>query len=376
MAKLRPVLLPLVLAILAVVIYNKKISREMVDFGVYRLAAARSLHAEPLYRPEDGHYQFKYLPAFALAMTPFAVLEQDTAKMLWFAFSIGFLAAFLRWSVAALPERRWSERTLLWLAVLLMAKFFGHELTLGQTNLLLGALLVGALLTIEIDQPVFAGVLIGLAMFVKPYAIVFVPWLAITQGVRPALVSLAVLGGGLTLPAVVYGWHGNLDLLTGWFRTVTESTAPNLLGNDNISLAAMWAKWIGPGSAATALAALSGAGLVVLVVAVCRRRGSVAAPNYLEFALLMLIVPLLSPQGWDYVLLLSAPAVICLLDRWREMKRGWQWLLAASLALMCLTIFDLMGRELYGRFMALSVVTIAALWIAGGLAHLRWRQLA
>src|SRR5690242_637398 len=139
MAKLRPVLLPLVLAILAVVVYNRKIRHEMVDFGVYRVAAARSLHAEPLYRPEDGHYQFKYLPAFAFAMTPFAVLEQDTAKMLWFAFSIGFLAAFLRWSVAALPERRWSERTLLWLAVVLMAKFLGHELTLGQTNLLLGA---------------------------------------------------------------------------------------------------------------------------------------------------------------------------------------------------------------------------------------------
>jgi hypothetical protein len=376
MATLRPVLVPLLLAILAVAVYNKKIRHEMVDFGVYRVAAERSLHAEPLYRPEDGHYQFKYLPAFAFAMTPFAVLEQETAKMLWFALSIGFLAAFLRWSVVALPERRWSERTLLWLAVVLMAKFFGHELTLGQTNLLLGALLVAALLTIQIDRPIFAGVLIGLAIFVKPYAIIFVPWLAITQGIPAALASLAVLVVGLVLPATVYGWHGNLDLLAGWFRTVTDSTAPNLLGNDNISLAAMWAKWIGPGTAATTLAALSSVGLLVLVVAVWRKRGDLAMPSYLEFALLMLLVPLLSPQGWDYVLLLSAPAVICLLDRWREMKPGWQWLLAASLTLMCLTVFDLMGRELYGRFMALSVVTIAALWIAGGLAHLRWRQLA
>jgi len=65
-----------------------------------------------------------------------------------------------------------------------------------------------------------------------------------------------------------------------------------------------------------------------------------------------------------------------LLDRWREMKPGWQWLLGASLALMCLTIFDAMGRELYSRFMALSIVTVCALWVAGGLAHLRWRKLA
>lgn len=376
MAKLRPLLLPLVLAILAIVVYNKKIRHEMADFAVYRQAAIRTLHAEPLYRPEDGHYQFKYLPLFALAMIPFAVLDQDTAKMLWFALSFGFLAAFLRWSVAALPERRWSERTLLWLALILMAKFFGHELTLGQTNLLLGVLLVAALLTIEIDRPRFAGVLIGFAMFVKPYAIVFVPWLAATQGVAAAAAALAVLVAGLALPAIVYGWHGNIDLLAGWYRTVTESTAPNLLGNDNISIAAMWAKWIGPGQAATLLALLSSLGLLALVIAVWRRRRAVSMPNYLEFSLLMLLVPVLSPQGWDYVLLLAAPAVVCLLDRWREMKRGWQWLLAASLALMCLTIFDVMGRELYGRFMALSIVTISALWIAGGLAHLRWRNLA
>ena len=44
----------------------------MVDFEVYRTAAARALDAEPLYRADDGHYQFKYLPAFALAMAPFA----------------------------------------------------------------------------------------------------------------------------------------------------------------------------------------------------------------------------------------------------------------------------------------------------------------
>lgn len=376
MAKLRPFLLPLVLAILAIVVYNKRIRHEMADFAVYRQAAIRSLHVEPLYRAEDGHYQFKYLPLFAFAMAPFAVLDPDTAKMVWFALSFGFLAAFLRWSVAALPERRWSERTLLWLAVVLMAKFVGHELTLGQTNLLLGDLLVAALLTIQIDRPIVAGVLIGFAMFVKPYAIVFVPWLAATQGIAAAVVALAVLVVGLAMPAVAYGWHGNIDLLGGWYRTVTESTAPNLVGNDNISIAAMWAKWIGPGQAATLLALFSSLGLLALVVAVWRRRKDVTMPEYLEFSLLMLLVPLLSPQGWDYVLLLAAPAVVCLLDRWREMKRGWQWLLAASLALMCLTVFDLMGRELYGRFMALSIVTISALWVAGGLAHLRWRKLA
>jgi hypothetical protein len=115
---------------------------------------------------------------------------------------------------------------------------------------------------------------------------------------------------------------------------------------------------------------------MVLVIVVLMRRRKASAPEYLECALLMLLIPLISPQGWDYVLLLATPAVVCLVDRWRELSTGWQWMLGIALALMGLTIFDVIGRALYGRFMALSVVTVCALAVATGLAHLRWRQLA
>jgi hypothetical protein len=376
MAKLRPFLLPLALAILAILVYNTRVRHEMVDFTIWRQAAVRGLQAQPLYRPEDGHYQFKYFPVFALMMAPFAVLDQDTAKMIWFAVSFGLLAAFLRWSIAALPERRQSERTLLWLAIVLMAKFFAHELLLGQTNLLLGALLVAGLLALQIDQPAMAGGLIGVAAFVKPYALVMLPWLLVTQGVAAGAMAAGILATGLLLPAMVYGWIGNRDLLLDWYRTVSNTTAPNLLGNDNVSIAAMWAKWIGPGPLASILTAMSVALLLALVVIVCRKRRAISTPEYLEFALLMLLIPLLSPQGWDYVLLLATPAVILLLDRWREVGRGWQVALGLALVLMCLTMFDVMGRSLYGRFMALSIVTVSALGVAAGLAHLRWRTLA
>jgi hypothetical protein len=111
-------------------------------------------------------------------------------------------------------------------------------------------------------------------------------------------------------------------------------------------------------------------------VVVWRRRRDITTPEYLEFALLMLLIPLLSPQGWDYVLLLATPAVVCLVDRWNELTRPWQAALGLALALMCLTMFDLMGRELYGRFMSLSIVSVSALGVAAGLGHLRWRKLA
>jgi hypothetical protein len=374
--RLKPFLIPLLLIIVSGILYQSKVHRQMVDFGVYRTAAARARAAEPLYRSEDGHYQFKYLPAFAIAMMPFAMLQNDTAKAIWFAISVALLAYYVCWSVDGLPSRQRSRWALIGWTVILMAKFYGHELTLGQTNVLFGSMLVAALLAVQVRRPMLSGALIGAAVFVKPYALVLLPWIGFTYGAAAAGAGLAVIAAGLILPAAVYGWAGNMELLVAWFRTVTESTAPNLLSNDNISLAAMWAKWVGPGTLASRLAALSGIVALGLAAAVWLRRRRVDKPDYLEIALLMLLIPLLSPQGWDYVLLLSTPAVICLLDRWPKMGRGWRIFTGVSLALMCFTIFDLMGRVLYGRLMAMSIISVAALGLAVAMAHLRWKAVA
>jgi hypothetical protein len=365
----------LVLALLGIVVYTSRSRYEMADFVNWRRAAVRSIHAEPLYRAEDGHYQFKYFPAFALMMAPFAALDTESGKVLWFAISVGLLALLLRWSIAALPERRLPQGILLGFAIVLMAKFYGHELVLGQVNLLLGVLLVMALLCIQAGRPLISGALVGVAVFIKPYALILVPWLLVTQGWPAAAMAAGIVVLGLLLPAAVYGWSGNLELLRGWLHTVTDSTLPNLLGNDNVSIAAMWAKWLGPGAVASTLAWVTVAATLVMVMLAWWRRRPVSAPEYLECALLMLLIPVISPQGWDYVLLLATPAVICLVDRGRELTWPWQWGLGLALALMGLTMFDIMGRTLYGRFMALSVVTVCALTVAAGLLHVRWRGL-
>jgi hypothetical protein len=137
----------------------------------------------------------------------------------------------------------------------------------------------------------------------------------------------------------------------------------------------MWAKWVGIGQTARALATISAGAALALVAIVWVRRRQIADPDYLEVALLLLLIPLLSPQGWDYVLLLATPAVVCLLDRWSEVSRRWRLATALSLALMGLTIFDLMGRTLYAQFMALSLVSVAAMAAAVALWHLRWLEL-
>ena len=181
----------------------------------------------------------------------------------------------------------------------------------------------------------------------------------------------------LTAPAFEFCWpEVGVDLLRAWFSTVTETTAPNLLGNDNVSVASMWAKWLGPGPAASLLAVLTLLALVGLVILMLRQRKAARSPEYLEIATLMLLIPLISPQGWDYVLLLATPAVACIVDRWPDLTPPWRWTLGIALGVMGFTIFDVMGRALYGQFMRLAAVSVCALTIAAGLAHLRRRALA
>jgi uncharacterized membrane-anchored protein len=88
------------------------------------------------------------------------------------------------------------------------------------------------------------------------------------------------------------------------------------------------------------------------------------------------LVPLLSPQGWDYVLLLATPAVVCLIDRLRDMPVLQRAITLIALALVGFTIYDLLGRTIYARLMTTSVVTVAAIAVAASLMQLRRRSLA
>ena len=119
-------------------------------------------------------------------MAPFASLNRNVAQVVWYTGSIGLLVVFVRWSIDALPDRRRSRQWLVWLTILFVGKFYVREVNLGQTNGLLGVALVGALMAIQRGQAVHAGALVGLGAFVKPYALVLLPWLLVASGVKAA----------------------------------------------------------------------------------------------------------------------------------------------------------------------------------------------
>ena len=354
----------------------ERLPGEMRDFEVYWTAAARALSAEPLYRPSDGHFQFKYLPAFAVVTAPVALVPLAIAKSAWFVISVALLLALLALSLSMLPLQRRPGWLLVAGMIVAMGKFYGHELTLGQVNLLFAVTVCAGIVLLGKGNTTAAAVLLVFAVVVKPYAVLLLPWLAF-RGRTPAIVTAtAALAAVLLLPVVLYGVEGTIALHQAWWVTVTESTAPNLTNADNVSLAGFFAKWVGGGRTAAIGAAGGGAALIALIVVVILRGKDVPRREMLEGALLLTAIPLLTPQGWDYVFLVATPAIALFLNYDDELPLALRVVSWGAVLTIGLSLFDILGRARYAAFMSWSVITVCFVVIIAALAALRVRRVA
>jgi len=105
-------------------------------------------------------------------------------------------------------------------------------------------------------------------------------------------------------------------------------------------------------------------------------RHGVARPDGLEAALLLTLTPLLSPQGWDFVLVVSTPAIVYLANYHDRLPRLLRPMSVAAVAVMGLTLFDLLGRRLLYTLLEMCVLTLAVFVVIASLCALRLRQVA
>ena len=118
------VLISCAIVALAFALFMLRVSRNMPDFEVYWMGAGRAARAEPLYRAEDQHYQFKYLPAFAVLTIPLSFVPLPVAKAVWFASSVALLVLLVAMSVRLLPDRRKPTTLLAVIVIVVLGKFF------------------------------------------------------------------------------------------------------------------------------------------------------------------------------------------------------------------------------------------------------------
>jgi hypothetical protein len=373
----RTALVVLIILLAATALYPSRVAPKMADFDVYWRAGVRAAAGESLYRADDGHYQFKYLPAFALLVSPLTRLPQASARFVWFLLSVGSVIGLVAMSVRLWPERRHPVWLLVAVTTIVLGKFYAHEVVLGQTNAMFGAVVLAALLALVSGREGLAGVLIALGVVLKPYGLLFVPWLLVRRQRMSIVAVIAGIATAVGLPLLRYSASDAVSMHQQWWSTVRDSTVPNLLSADNVSWLAMYTKWLGGDSPwPMRLWMVTGVGAVAMLVWLWRLRARVTRPERLEAALLLLLVPLLSPQGWDYVLLLATPGVVCLvtfserLDPW---MRAVTWV---AMAVIGLTLYDVIGRDAYRAFMMMSGVTVCTLALLAAMATLRVRRAA
>lgn len=364
------------LVALGIWLFAARASSRMPDFEVYWRAGVRAAAAEPLYRPSDADYQFKYFPGFAALAIPLGALPLATARAAWFAVSAVALVALLPLSVALLPDRRQPRWLLITILLVGLGKYYAEDLVLGQINILVALVATAALLAFHRGREAVAGLLVALAVVLKPYALILVPWIAARRKWRSVAAVTVGLAFALALPALAYGVDATVDLHRDWWRTVSATTESLLLHSDNVSLASLWAKRLGIGSAATALAAVSAIAMLAAAAFVFLRRRDVAMPDGLEAGLLLALTPLVSPQGWDYVLLLSTVALVYVANDYDRLPRALRLLTIAAVAVIGLSLYDLLGRRLLYTLLDFSAITIGMVVLIGALVWLRARSIA
>ena len=253
-----------------------------------------------------------------------------------------------------------------------------RELVLGQVNLMFAAVIAAALLALDRGREGWAGVFVALGVVLKPYGALFLPWLLARR--RSASLSAALTGVSVALlaPSVLYGIAGNIALHQEWWNTVLTTTGPNLSNPDNVSWLAMYSRWFGDSAGAwpAAMLIFTALGCAGIAIWIWSRRSHVMFPEGLEGALVLLVIPFLSPQGWDYVLLLATPAVAYVVACETRLPPVLRWVTFAALAAIGTTIYDFMGRTAYHAFMNASGITLCFWVVIAALVVLRGRAVA
>ena len=364
------------LAGVAVWLFIAKASPRMPDFEVYWRAGARAAAGEPLYRPSDGEYQFKYFPAFAVIAIPLGLIPLEVAKALWFTLSVSALAALLSLNTAVLPFRRKPKWLLIAAMVVGLGKYYAEDLVLGQINTLVALVVTCAIVALRRGREALAGAAVAVAIVLKPYALILAPWMIARRRFGAIAALVAGLAVAWALPVMVYGLDGTDALHRDWWRTVTATTAGTLLHSDNVSFASMWAKWLGSGYAATVLASASSLALLAVAGVAFLLRANVARPDGLEAGLLIAMTPLISPQGWDYVVILATTAMAYVVNDFDRLPRALRMLTIAAIAAIGLSLYDLLGRDVLYALLNLSIITLGMTVLVAALLTLRMRKLA
>ncbi len=342
---------------------GKYVNGDLKDAEVWYEAGRRVLTGKDLaWLP---HY--RYPPTFAVLISPLCAFGSGAFYFLWYAINLALFGLLLRLSRAVcFPHDQSPPSRYCWLPALLVAAFAVDNLILGQTNILITALIYWALLEDSRGRQWRSGLALGAGIAIKAFPAPLAAYLVCRGRLSAAGCGvLSCLFLLLVLPAPARGFGRNLREVEQWGRRVVMPYLSRGEAGDwgqhaidfrNQSLAGVARRYLTRTDAQVAatggdpifvnLVELSPAQANAVIVGVFAllgigfvgacgwQRPQDRAQRAAEYALVTALLLLVSALAWTYFfVMLLLPVTVCLrfLDRREELRPRTARMLRAAL---------------------------------------------
>ena len=204
----------------------------MHDLEVDYRAASNFLHGQPVYFQlfalQSGY--FKYSPLSLFFLVPLACLPLAVAKLAHFVVSVALLIVTTpvleRFLATAFFGGRQARSTAIQLiSTLVVIVLYERELGLGNHTIMLLAMVVWSCTLMVSGRERTAGLVLGLAILLKPHFLVLTPLLVVRRRFAAVTTCAATLLGGVVVPTIALGPQRSLMLHREWGETMLRHNA-------------------------------------------------------------------------------------------------------------------------------------------------------
>jgi hypothetical protein len=335
------------------------------DLEVYYRTAGRLWEGNNLYRyAEDKHYVFKYSPVSAVYFIPFLLLPFTVAKVIyWLLLSLIIAVVFrhtLRFADYSLINTDDKSRfnNLILIGSLFFAVHYLRELHLGQVNFILLASYVWSASLLQNGKSTAYGLLIAATIFLKPFGLIFIPYLILVKRYR----EIAWIAFGLFLfswiPLLFYRDTALFaDQYIAWINElkIELGNKQSLFKPANHTLFSVIARYtpigylVQEGAASQKIyQALVIAITGVLTSVYLRKKipqGRIPVPASYDIAFLTALIPLLSFTS-ENAFLFALPAALVVLANWKSLSNIQQIITGSGLLLVGGNFSEVTGKKL------------------------------
>jgi len=348
---------------------------QMVDFEVYYRTADRMINQQEIYRIEsDGHFVYKYAPSAAFFFTPFLIFGFEISKYLFWIGSTFLLAWGLSTLIQILKkdDSEVSDTSVNWMLFFSILGVIPHihlEWHLGQVNIILMVVYIAIIKCFLEGKNKMGGVLLSLSLFIKPFGLIFLPYLILEKKWR--FLQFFVLGFivGCLLPFIFYPSFSQLsELYTSWLNElkIELSAKQNLFADGNHTIFSVIARFSPIGNFLDTESnekffqffILGGMGILFLRYMSWGKR--ISSSNLGEMALLISWIPILAYTSQN-AFIFSMPLIVFLIFKFSHFPLWMKILVALGCVLMGINMHDLVGNSIYTFLKNNSVYTFGSI---------------